>query len=175
MLTVFSLVSMSPLFHHPLCLRARQRTLLSLPDPSSSISSSASCPPCSFMLHLAFPQKKVLPASSNSLGVRSPLNGRARLHTTQTFRVWMTAHSAHPVSSRPSHKKTVGQSVLSPPPRTGLPLSPRLGKKVKELLLPTLLAVVPPLGVIVELLAPSSSVIGTPPLLVALDSPPPPE
>ena len=171
MLTVFSLVSMSPLFHHPLCLRACPLTLLSWPDPSSSLSSSASCPPRSFMLHLAFPQKKVLPACSNSLGVRSPLSGRARLHTTQSLRVWVTsAHSDRPVSSRPSHKKTVGP--FASPQNWTVPLP--AGRR-EELRLPTLLTVVPPLGVIIELVALSTSVIGTPPLLVALGSLPPPE
>ena len=121
MLTVFSLVSMSPHFHHPLCLQARPPTLTLLPDPSSSISSSASCPPCSFMLHLAFPQKKVLPACSNSLGVLSPLIGRARLHTTQSFRVWMTsAHSSRPASSKPSQKedRRSPRFLNCPSPRT---------------------------------------------------------
>jgi hypothetical protein len=49
------------------------------------------------------------PTCSKPLGVQSPFIGRARLHTTQSFRVWIVrSHSSRPSSSRPSHKKTVG-------------------------------------------------------------------
>jgi hypothetical protein len=52
MLTVFSLVSMSPRFHHPLCLRARPPTLTSWPDPSSSHFFFCLLP--TLLLHVAF-------------------------------------------------------------------------------------------------------------------------
>ena len=72
-LTVFNLVSTTPRFHHPLCLRARPLTLTSQFGASSSIPSSASGSRCSFLLRLAFPQKTVFPMCSNPLGVQSIL------------------------------------------------------------------------------------------------------
>jgi hypothetical protein len=61
MLTVFNLVSTTPRFHHPFCLRARLLTLTSLLGASSSVPSFASGFPCSFLLRLAFPQQTVFP------------------------------------------------------------------------------------------------------------------
>ena len=87
MLTVFNLVSTTPRFHHRFCLRARPLGLTSLLGASSSI-------PCSFLLRLAFPQKTVFPTCSTPLVVQSPFIGCARLHTTQSFRVWIVRSHA---------------------------------------------------------------------------------
>jgi hypothetical protein len=127
MLTVFSLASTSPGFHHPFCLHARPPPPTSLSDVSFSASSSAPGVSCSFFLRFTCPQKIAFPTCSNPLSVPSPFIGRARLHTTQSLCVRIAlSHSSLPSSPRLSHKKIVGPCSL--PQNLVAPL-PALGKK----------------------------------------------
>jgi len=127
MFTVFNRASTSPRFHHRFCLQACPLSLTSLSGASSSVSSSASGSPCSFLFRFTFPQKMAFPTCSNPLGVRFPFIGHARLHTTQSLCVRMTrSHSPRPSSPRPSRKKTVGPCSL--PQNLVVPL-PALEKK----------------------------------------------
>ena len=127
MLTVFRLASTSPRFHHPFCLHARPPPSALSSAVSFSVSSSVAStpPPCRPLF--TFPQKMALPTCSNPLNVQSPFFGRARLHTTQSFRSRIAfSHSSRSLSPKLSHKKTVGP--CSSPQNLVAPL-PALGKK----------------------------------------------
>ena len=127
MLTVLSLASTSPRFHHPFCLQARPLPSTPSSAASFSVSSSAAGAPCSFPPRFTFPQKMAFPTCSNPLSVQSPFIGRARLHTTQSLCLRIAfSHSSRPSSPKLSHKKTVGPCSL--PQNLVVPL-PALGKK----------------------------------------------
>ncbi len=164
MLTVFNLVSTTPRFHHPFCLRARPLGLKLLYGDSSSIPSSAVGSPCFFLLRLFFHRRQFFPRVQTLL-VCSPLSLVALGSTQPNLYVSGLCVRITPAPLHPGHP-TKGQLVLVRFPRTGLFLCLHLGRS-DEPPPPTLLAAVPPRVGIVELTAPSTLVTGTPPLLAA--------
>ena len=126
----FTLVSIAPRFHHPLCLHALP-LVFSWSWCSSSISSSdmlSSQGDCLFSSRFcALPSKRAFPFVLKPRTSSFFRPGLVRLHTIQSLLSLMTrSHSFLPSSSRDSHKKTVGPSLL--PQKTSFPL-PAFAKK----------------------------------------------
>jgi hypothetical protein len=119
--TVFCLVSTTPRFHHPFCLRARLLTLTSLwgLHPPSLLLLQASLALSCF--DYLFHRRQFCPRVQTLLVCSPPFI--SRFHTTQSF---VRSHSSRPSLSRPSHIKTVGPCSF-PQIRT-VPL-PAFGRK----------------------------------------------